>query len=165
MKRNHAQLRAEAHQRQRIILTSLMQEVWLPIFLDLDVDITLRQLRGVIVLASHAQLSVRQFAEALHLGRAAASALVAHLLQDRLVERERDQADHRKVVLSLSQKGEALFAQLLQGRAERDPLPAWLEKLETHDLQALTQGLRALSCLAQPDLERPNDRQTTEVDA
>lgn len=165
MKRNHAQLRAEAHQRQRIILTSLMQEVWLPTFLDIDVDITLRQLRGVIVLASHAQLSVRQFAEALHLGRAAASALVAHLVQDGLVERAGDQADHRKAVLSLSQRGEALFAQLLQGRAEHDPLPAWLEKLETHDLQALTQGLRALSCLAQPDLARPDDGQTTEADA
>lgn len=165
MKIDRAQLRAEAHQRQRSVIISLMQEVWLPTFLDLDVDITLRQLRGVIVLASHSQLSVRQFAEVLHLGRAAASALVAHLVQDGLVERERDQVDHRKAVLCLSQRGEALFAQLLQGRIEHDPLPGWLEKLGANDLQALTQGLRALSSLAQANFERPDDGETTEVDA
>jgi DNA-binding MarR family transcriptional regulator len=137
----------EALNEQRIIMALIKQEVAFPIFLDLD--ISMAQFKGLLTLAHHPRGTVGQFADTLHIGRSAASLLVDRLVQDGLAERAEDTVDRRKMVLCLSPRGEELVAMFHQGRAERDPLPAWLEKLGEDDLGALVQGLRALASIAQ----------------
>ncbi len=136
----------QAQQAQRIVLASVMQEVALPTLLDLD--ISMAQLKGLVALERLHMSTVSQLAERLRIGRSAASLLADRLVVDGLVERAEDTEDRRRTVLRLSQRGEALLTQLRQGRAERNPLPTWLAKLNDHDLVALVQGLQALAAEA-----------------
>jgi DNA-binding MarR family transcriptional regulator len=136
----------EAQQAQRTIVASVMQQVALPFWLELD--ISMAQLKGLLTLATHSNSTVSQFAEMLRIGRSAASLLIDRLVQDGLVERAEDTEDRRRAVLRLSRRGEELVTHVRQGRAERNPLPAWLANLSDQDLMALVQGLRALAAEA-----------------
>jgi DNA-binding MarR family transcriptional regulator len=140
-------LLGEALNEQRIIIALIKQKVGFPFFLELDMSMA--QFKGLFILAQHPRGTVGQFADTLHIGRSAASLLVDRLVQDGLAERTEDTVDRRKMVLCLSPRGEELVALFQQGRVERDPLPAWLEKLSEDDLGALVQGLRALTGIAQ----------------
>ena len=147
MEGERERLLKEAQQGQQILMTTIKQEVGLPIVLNLD--ISMAQLKGLITLANHPGGTVGQFADTLHIGRSAASLLINRLVHDGLVERTDDSIDRRKMVLCLSPRGENLVAQFHQGQTERDPLPAWLEQLNEKDLRALVQGLRALTHIIQ----------------
>lgn len=133
----------EAHQTQRIIVAAVFQQVALPILLELD--LSMAQLKGIVILATSKNCTVSQVAEQLQIGRSAASLLMDRMVVDGLVERREDPEDRRRTLLGLSQRGEELVTRLRQGRAERNPLPAWLANVNDHDLQALVQGLRALA--------------------
>ena len=137
----------EAEHMQRVVVSALIQEVTLPHWLGLH--ISMAQLKGAFALAYLKQSTISEFADVLHIGRSAASLLVDRLVQDGLVERTEDTEDRRRMVIRLSVAGMELVARLRQERAEHNPLPAWLEKLSTSDLQALVQGLRALAVEAQ----------------
>jgi DNA-binding MarR family transcriptional regulator len=136
----------EAQQTQRIIMTSVRWEMALPSWLELD--ISMAQLKGLLIVAASKSCTVGHVAERLRTGRSAASLLVDRMVQDGLVERAEDTEDRRRAVLRLSQRGEELVARLRRDRAERDPLPAWLAKLSDQDLVALVQGLHALAAEA-----------------
>jgi DNA-binding MarR family transcriptional regulator len=136
----------QAQQAQRIVIAAVMQEVALPIFLDLD--ISMAQLKGLVALARSHKSTLSQLAERLRIGRSAASLLVDRMVADGLVERAEDTEDRRRTILRLSWRGEELITHLRQGRAERNPLPTWLAKLSDQDLVALVQGLQALAAQA-----------------
>ena len=138
----------EAVRAQQVILALVRQEVVLSTFLDLD--LSMAQLKGLVALARTPVCTVGELAERLHLSRPATSLLVDRLVADGYVERERAEQtdDRRRTMLRLSQRGEEVLARLRQGRAEHNPLPAWLAQLSDQDLLALVQGLRALAEMA-----------------
>lgn len=153
----------EAEYLQRIMVSSLMQEVTLPHWLGLN--ITMAQLKGMFALAHLKQSTISEFAEILHIGRSAASLLVDRMVQDGLVERTEDPEDRRRMMIRLGPSGAELVARLRQEITERSPLPAWLERLSTSDLQALVQGLRALTAQAQATTAVPYPCQPDQQEA
>ena len=146
-------LLGEAQRLHKLVTLANFKEVILPSWLALQ--ISMAQLKGVLVLASLSQSTIRDFAEILHISPSAGSLLIDRLVQDGLVERTEDREDRRRMVIRLSETGTELVSRLRQEKAEYDRFPTWLTRLSTNDLQALVQGLRALSTEVQADLERP----------
>jgi DNA-binding MarR family transcriptional regulator len=146
-------LLGEAQRLHMLVRWVVFQEVIVPSSLELH--ISMAQLKGVLVLASLGQSTIREFAEMLHISPSAGSLLVDRLVQDGLVERTEDQEDRRRMVIRLSKAGMELVTRLYQKKAEHDPFPTWFARLSANNLQALVQGLSALVTEAQTDLERP----------
>ena len=140
----------EAVHMQKLVLGLLFQQrTTLPYWLELH--ISMAQLKGMFVLSHLKRSTIGEFAETLHIGRSSASLLVDHMVQDGLVERAEGTEDRRRTLICLSPRGEEMLDRLRQEHAEHNLLPAWLEKLSLSDLQALTQGLRALAAVAQAE--------------
>ena len=104
--------------------------------------ITGPQLWALWELGRSAPLSLKDLASRMHLTPSTVVGVVDRLILKGLVIREQDSVDRRRVCLSLSTKGKALFAeapnpaqgQLIQG----------LQKLGPKQLKDLTQGLEFL---------------------
>src|SRR5439155_21058303 len=89
---------------------------------------------------------VGHLAQALGIGKPAASILVDRLVHLALVQRDEDRADRRRTLVRLSGRGEELVLGLRQGRRER--VRQWASQLTDADLAALRRGLRALAAVA-----------------
>ncbi len=108
----------------------------------LDLDLTIGQIKGIFMLAYSGPMTVGQVAEALGIGKPAASILVDRLVHISLADRTEDAVDRRRAIIRLTTRGEDLVTQLLQGR--RELLQDALGRMSDKDLEALAQGLRAL---------------------
>jgi DNA-binding MarR family transcriptional regulator len=127
---------------------SLAMQRWLaPLWVELD--LTMAQLKALMMLAAHQQRTVGQLAGALHIGKPAASALVDQLVQSRLARRQEDATDRRRTVVSLTPTAEDLVARLRQGRHAM--LLRWLSAMDDADLAALARGLTALAAAMRAD--------------
>jgi len=115
----------------------------------LNLDLTMSQLKGLVLLANNGPMMVSHLAEALAIGKPAASILVDRLVQLELVERAEDPLDRRRALVRLSSRGEDLVVRLRQGGRER--MRAWISRLDDGDLAALWRGLRALAAIAEAD--------------
>ena len=112
----------------------------------LELDLTMGQVKGLFALAQSGAMTVGHLAEALGIGKPAASILVDRLVHLALVERDEDRADRRRTLVRLSARGEELVLGLRQGRRER--VRQWASRLADADLAALRRGLRALAAVA-----------------
>jgi DNA-binding MarR family transcriptional regulator len=112
----------------------------------LELDLTMAQLKALVVLADDAGLTVGGLADRLGLGKPAASILVERLVQLELVTRTEDTGYRRRTLVRLTESGAALISRLRQGSQER--LRGWLSLLAVDDLAALVQGLQALARIA-----------------
>jgi DNA-binding MarR family transcriptional regulator len=139
------ELIAAALQAQRA-LAQAMHATADPAWLALD--LTMGQLKGLIVLADDAGLTVGGLADRLGIGKPAASILVERLVQLELVTRVEDVHDRRRALVRLTTKGQGLVEQLRQGGSDR--LRALLSQLDAADLAALVQGLQALVHVVAP---------------
>ena len=110
----------------------------------LQLDLTIGQLKGLIVLADSA-MTIGQLADVLGIGKPAASILVEHLVKNGWVERIEDPADRRRTIARLTAPGDEFVARLRQGG--RDRFRGWLDQLDDDDLAALAGGLRALAAI------------------
>ncbi len=153
MSSDREELLTEAQRLHMLVRWAIFQEVIVPSWLELH--ITMAQLKGVLVLASLSQSTICDFAEMLHISPSAGSLLVDRLVQDGLVERAEDREDRRRMVIRLSEAGGELVTRLYQEKTEHDRSPTWFGRLSTSDLQALVQGLHALTTEVQADLKRP----------
>jgi DNA-binding MarR family transcriptional regulator len=108
----------------------------------LMIDLTMAQLKALIVLAEEGPASIGQVADLLHVGLPTASHLVDRLVKAQLARREEDAADRRRTLASLTPEGDQMVSRLRQGGQEQ--LRAWLRALADDDLAALAQGMRAL---------------------
>ncbi len=115
----------------------------------MGLDLTMAQMKALIVLADDAVLTVGALATRLGLGKPAASILVEKLVQLEFATRAEDVLDRRRTHVRLTARGEDLIAQLRQGG--QDHLRALLERLSSADLAALCQGIQALAVAAQPE--------------
>ncbi len=111
----------------------------------LSLDMGMGQLKAVVVLVKHRQLTVGGLARALDISEPSASLLVDKLVARGLVARETDLADRRRTLVVASEQGDLLVERLRRSRQEQ--LAQWLALMEGDDLRALTRGLDALAAV------------------
>ena len=108
----------------------------------MEVDLTLPQLRTLLILAEEGPLIIGQIAQRLGIGLSTGGHLVDRLVQAGLAERMEDSEDRRRTLARLTPKGEELYTRLLN-RVQH--IQTLIQKLDADDLAALLQGLRALN--------------------
>lgn len=108
----------------------------------MEIDLTLPQLRTLLILAEEGPLVIGQIAQRLSIGLSTGGHLVDRLVQAGLAERMEDSEDRRRTLARLTAKGEELHARLLN-RVQH--IQMLIQKLDEDDLAALLQGLRALN--------------------
>lgn len=129
----------EIMQSNKCIFETIQASV-APVWIQLD--LTMSQIKGLISLYETGTSGVSDLAEALGIGRPAASTLVDRLFHLGLVEREEDEADRRRTFVRLSPSGRHLMEQLRSGGD--DFFRGWLKRLDDADLAAFAKGWRAL---------------------
>src|SRR2546430_14922462 len=90
----------------------------------MDIDITIAQLRTLLVLAEEGPLVIGQIAQRLGIGLSTGGHLVDRLVQAGLAERTEDVEDRRRTLAQLTPKGEELLTRLLNGLQQ---LQGWLQ--------------------------------------
>ena len=111
----------------------------------MEIDLTLPQLRTLLILAEEGPLVIGQIAQRLGVGLSTGGHLVDRLVQAGLAERAEDTGDRRRTLARLTPRGEELYARLLN-RAQH--MHSLIQKLDEDDLAALLQGLRAINRVA-----------------
>ena len=111
-------------------------------WMDLQ-NITVKQLKVMLILAQHGPETVTALAQQLHVHISTVTGILDRLVQQNLVQREEDPEDRRHVISHLTPGGEDVL-QRLYYRTGQEDLTRRLENLDSEDLQALERGLRAL---------------------
>ena len=114
----------------------------------MDIDITIAQLRTLLVLAEEGPLVIGQIAQRLGVGLSTGGHLVDRLVQAGLAERTEDAEDRRRTLAQLTPKGEDLYARLLNHPLQIQML---IQRLDKDDLAALLQGLQAINRLVEQE--------------
>lgn len=109
----------------------------------LTLDLTMAQLKTLLVLAFEGRVTIGKLAERLGVGLPTASHLTERLVQAGLAERLEDVDDRRRTLARLSPRGSELIARLRQGR--REQLHTHLSQLTLEELAGLVQGLHGLA--------------------
>jgi len=110
----------------------------------MEIDLTIAQLRTLLVLAEEGPLVIGHIAQRLGIGLSTGGHLVDRLVQAGLAERAEDAEDRRRTLARLTPKGEDLYARLLNQPLLMQSL---IQKLNDSDMAALLQGLQALNRL------------------
>src|SRR5205823_11142216 len=100
----------------------------------MEIDLTLPQLRTLLVLAEEGPLVIGQIAQRLGIGLSTGGHLVDRLVQAGLAERAEDTEDRRRTLARLTSKGEDLHARLLNHPLQIQML---IQRLDKDDLAAL----------------------------
>jgi len=108
----------------------------------MEIDLTLPQLRTLLILAEEGPLVIGQIAQRLGIGLSTGGHLVDRLVQAGLAERTEDSEDRRRTLARLTPKGEELHGRFLNPVRHMQNL---IQKLDEDDLAALLQGLRAIN--------------------
>src|SRR5919201_5134165 len=114
-------------------------------------DLTFTQLRALFIIRRRQPLRVSDLGDALSMSLASASALADRLVRLGFVERDRDVADRRSVLLRLSAHGERLVSERERRSAER--LRRAIEQMTPQERAAVAAALRAF--LRVGALQRP----------
>ncbi len=112
----------------------------------MEIDLTIAQLRTLLILAEEGPLIIGHIAQRLGVGLSTGGHLVDRLVQAGLAERTEDAEDRRRTLAQLTPKGEDLYARLLNHPLQLQRL---IQKLDEDDLAALLQGLQALNRLVE----------------
>ena len=113
-----------------------------------QLELTIGQLKVLMMLTGHPGMTISQIAESLSIGKPSTSILVDRLVQLGLVQRTEDESDRRRTLVTLTANGNDLTTRLHQGNIER--LVQWYSALAPEDLAALRRGLEALAKVASP---------------
>ena len=114
----------------------------------MEIDLTIAQLRTLLVLAEEGPLVIGQIAQRLGVGLSTGGHLVDRLVQAGLAERAEDAEDRRRTLAQLTPKGEDLYARLLNHPLQIQML---IQRLDKGDLAALLQGLQAINRLVEQE--------------
>lgn len=128
------------HRINRAMLRANMPE-WV------HLDLSIGQVKTLMVLASHPHISIGTVAEMLEVSKPTASMLVDRLVQLGMVQRTEDSEDRRRTVVELTAEGGELVARLRQGGGER--FTHWIELMNPDDVDALLRGMEALATIAE----------------
>lgn len=135
-------------------LTRLSAPDWM------ELDLPTGQLKALVTLGMREGMTVSEVADALHVGKPAASMLIDRLVQQGYVERSEDPSDRRRAIVVPSAAGAELVERLRQGGSGPHLMTRLIQRLNAHDLAALTQGMRALAAVA--ELEAQTTRRDTD---
>ena len=133
----------ELHQGIFRAIGASARSVWV------DLDLSMAQLKTLLMLHTSGVLPIGQIAESLGVGQPTASHLVDRLVQAQLVVRAEDPLDRRRTLAQLSVQGQDLAERLQQIRAV--PLRRWLAQLDDAALAALHEGMQALEQVARDE--------------
>src|SRR5947207_14914934 len=107
----------------------------------MEIDLTIAQLRTLLVLAEEGPLVIGQIAQRMGVGLSTGGHLVDRLVQAGLAERAEDADDRRRTLARLTPKGEDLYARLLNRTQHMQTL---IQKMREDELSVLLQGLQAM---------------------
>ncbi len=107
-----------------------------------NVDLTMAQLKALVVLVDEGQCSIGQMAEALDVSLPNASHLVDKLVRTGFAQRTEDTSDRRRTLASATQQGVDIVRSMRQGG--HDQVRSVLREIDRADLDALVQGLEAV---------------------
>ncbi len=93
----------------------------------MEIDLTIAQLRTLLILAEEGPLVIGQIAQRMGIGLSTGGHLVDRLVQAGLAERTEDAEDRRRTLARLTPKGEDLYARLLNPSLQMQTL---IQKLE-----------------------------------
>ena len=108
-----------------------------------ELDLTILQLKGMVLLEVRGELAVSSIAAALDIARPSASVLVEQLVQMGIAMRVEDEKDRRRSIICLTQRGKDLIARLHRG--DEGFMAGLFARLGPDDLIALKRGLHALT--------------------
>ncbi len=114
----------------------------------MEIDLTIAQIRTLLVLAEEGPLIIGQIAQRMGIGLSTGGHLVDRLVHAGLAERTEDTGDRRRTLAQLTPKGEDLYARLLNPSLQMQSL---IQKLNDEDLAAFLQGLKALDQLIEDE--------------
>jgi DNA-binding MarR family transcriptional regulator len=114
-----------------------------------EADLSAAQLKTLFLVAFKKPATVNHLSSLLGVGQPTTSHLVEKLVQVGLLERCENPQDRRSVHVHTSAAGQELVRRLWQGR--REFLRAWLERLNSDEINALWKGLSALQQIALAD--------------
>jgi len=83
-----------------------------------DVEMSPREVKAVLLLGVHGQMTMTDLAEALHSPLSTVTRIVDRLENKRMVERARSEEDHRVVVVRAGEKGRILHEIIQQSRMD-----------------------------------------------
>lgn len=109
----------------------------------LNVDLSMPQLKALMVLHHRGIVRVGEVAHMLGMSPNATTAVLDRLEEEGLAGRRADPSDRRAVLVGLTEAGTAWITELLSANA-RD-FAGVLDQISTSDLQALHQGMTAVS--------------------
>jgi DNA-binding MarR family transcriptional regulator len=109
----------------------------------LELDLSITQLRNLIILSSRGPQHVGQLAVALGVSEPSASQILDRLAQRGLVRREADPTDRRRIMVSITAEGEGLLDPVRTSRSI--VAEGLLDRLDDDSLAALVRGTRALA--------------------
>jgi DNA-binding MarR family transcriptional regulator len=115
-------------------------------------DMTMAQLRALMVLSHEQPLAIGALAERLGTGLPAASRLVERLVADALVERYEDPTDRRRALVRLSTRGQSALDETQQGRRQGGHrLRSLLARLPADRLDSLRAVMADLAALSKDE--------------
>lgn len=114
---------------------------------EMEPDITVPQLRVLVLLNSRGEMNLSAIAQHLDVNPSNASRTCEQLVRLELAGRAADEADRRNVVLRLTTRGSSLVADLMAQR--RHLIDGVVARMSPADREALTRGLEAFSTAAE----------------
>lgn len=139
----------EALEAQRAIYKAVLglnSDDWL------SLDLSMGQLKTLVTLTARRGMTVSEVAEALGVGKPAASMLVDRLAHHNYITRHEDPDDRRRTVVTPTEAGEELVTRLRQSGGDQ-AMYRWIRQMEPDDLAAFTRGIRALAAIVARDTE------------
>jgi DNA-binding MarR family transcriptional regulator len=115
-----------------------------------ELDLTMAQLKAVMVLHRSGPVTIGRFAEAVGTKLPAASVFVDRLEQAGLAVRREDGEDRRRVVIEMTERAARMAARL---RGGRERVAAAIQRMAPEARDALARGIEALA----DELERERD--------
>ena len=120
-------------------------------------DLSVMQFRTLVYLNLNPGASLSALAEYLGLTLPTVSQMINGLVEKGVVARENSPTDRRRIMLSLTGRGQSLLEKSIFGTQAR--LVEILAQLDTHDFETLHQAMRLLDRLfCQPKLSYPPGR-------
>jgi len=121
----------------------------------LDLDMTMGQLKAMLVLTGQGSTTVGCLGRRLGIAEPSASLLADKLEERGLAQRMTDPTDRRRTLVAATEAGRQLIGRLQRVRDER--MTEWLTRLSADDLHALLRGLNALTAALSGDVATPVD--------